>query len=631
MLTEHLVTNPEVLVNSDVVGRQEQPALSSLSGGGLVTVWVTLEGDNGVYGQLFDEEGNRAGAVFQVNTSETWGYGEPKVAPLPGGGFVTIWDEGEILAQLFDDTGAKIGGEIMVSAGEGGHPGRPEIAALEGGDFAVTWSWDGGADADQSGIYLLRFSGTGQPQGDMILVNTTTVGSQGRPDITGLVGGASVVSWTSYDDSTGYDIYSQRFDETGAAIGPEFRMNTTVSGWQEASALAGLSGGGFVAVWHSSVGDGDATGIFGQRYAADGTALGTEFQVNTFTEGRQSNAKVTGTADGGYVVAWDSFEQDGDGFGVYGQRFDASGVRIGTELRLNDQTASWQILGEIETLQDGSIAAIWSSSEQDGDANGVVSRRYGPELWGTQGADTLIDPGNSAFIDGRGGDDELVGGSGDNIIIGSDGNDRLDGGPGADSLNGGRGADRMIGGGGNDSYVVDDRDDRIEEIAGGGEDSVLTSSNFNLGDAEIEEVIFAGTSRQQVMGNGVATSFVGNDRVNILAGGGGRDTLEGGGGVDYFAFQLEDAPGTARIVDFQDGDLLALDDRLFDLGDGLVDPRNVTQRQIDAALKNGFAWYDRASGELTIDTDGRGGPDDPDVIAIVETTPQLGPDNIILF
>ena len=53
---------------------------------------------------------------------------------------------------------------------------------------------------------------------------------------------------------------------------------------------------------------GDHRGIFGQRFASDGTALGTEFQVNTYTSttSLQSPA-VAADADGDFVVAWTSY------------------------------------------------------------------------------------------------------------------------------------------------------------------------------------------------------------------------------------------------------------------------------------------------------------------------------------
>ena len=66
--------------------------------------------------------------------------------------------------------------------------------------------------------------------------------------------------------------------------------------------------------------DGDLWGVFGQRFDSSGSAIGSEFQVNTHTTSYQGYPSVTSLTDGGFVVAWQSANQDGDGGGVLGQR-----------------------------------------------------------------------------------------------------------------------------------------------------------------------------------------------------------------------------------------------------------------------------------------------------------------------
>jgi hypothetical protein len=52
---------------------------------------------------------------------------------------------------------------------------------------------------------------------------------------------------------------------------------------------------------------------------------GDEFQINTHTDGQQSNPAIAPLSDGGFVVTWHSGGQDGSVFGVYGQRYDKNG------------------------------------------------------------------------------------------------------------------------------------------------------------------------------------------------------------------------------------------------------------------------------------------------------------------
>src|SRR4029079_14340491 len=63
-------------------------------------------------------------------------------------------------------------------------------------------------------------------------------------------------------------------------------------------------------------------GIFAQRYNAAGTAqLPREFRVNTYTSSSQLLHAVAADASGDFVVAWQSSGQDGDGDGIYAQRY----------------------------------------------------------------------------------------------------------------------------------------------------------------------------------------------------------------------------------------------------------------------------------------------------------------------
>lgn len=55
-------------------------------------------------------------------------------------------------------------------------------------------------------------------------------------------------------------------------IGPEFQINTDTTDRQYQSSVTALNDGGFVVTWSSDGQDGDSYGIFGQRYASDGSA-----------------------------------------------------------------------------------------------------------------------------------------------------------------------------------------------------------------------------------------------------------------------------------------------------------------------------------------------------------------------
>ncbi|MEZ0206593.1 hypothetical protein, partial [Ideonella sp.] len=106
----------------------------------------------------------------------------------------------------------------------------------------------------------------------------------------------------------------------------EFEVNSTTSGDQRAPTIARLDDG-YVVAWQSFNGH---TDLHLQRYTDGGVAVGGEAVINSTTLGEQSQPTITGTAGGGFVVAWAS-DQGGSDFGVYLQRFDSQAQRVGGE------------------------------------------------------------------------------------------------------------------------------------------------------------------------------------------------------------------------------------------------------------------------------------------------------------
>src|SRR2546428_351036 len=68
----------------------------------------------------------------------------------------------------------------------------------------------------------------------------------------------------------------------GSPLGPEFRVNTYTTNDQAQPSIAADSAGNFVVVWERQYGYFNRQ-IFGQRYASSGAPLGAEFRVNTYT------------------------------------------------------------------------------------------------------------------------------------------------------------------------------------------------------------------------------------------------------------------------------------------------------------------------------------------------------------
>jgi hypothetical protein len=106
--------------------------------------------------------------------------------------------------------------------------------------------------------------------------------------------------------------------------------------------------------------------------------------VNTWTTGYQDGPSITSLPDGGFVVVWESFPQDGSSWGVYGQRFDSNGNKVGSEFQVNTWTTDYQGVPSITSLSNGGFVVVWTSgclsqgcAGQDGSGYGVYGRIFG--------------------------------------------------------------------------------------------------------------------------------------------------------------------------------------------------------------------------------------------------------------
>jgi len=85
-------------------------------------------------------------------------------------------------------------------------------------------------------------------------------------------------------------------------------------------------------------------------------------------------------------------------------------------------------------------------------------------------------------------------------------------------------ADSFVGTAADDTYSVDNPLDAITEAAGGGTDTVLASSSYQL-PSNVENLTLTGSPNIDGIGNELANTITGNSGANVLDGGEGVDTL----------------------------------------------------------------------------------------------------------
>jgi Ca2+-binding RTX toxin-like protein len=497
-------------------GQSTTPSLAMLEGGGHVVVW---EQSGQTYYQRYDAFGSEIGGATQLGNY----FYDADVAALTDGGFAISYTGygADVLGYTVRATRFDSAGNVVDDYAFDDNTGwDASITGLAGGGFAVTWN--------HSADTYAAVVDAGGSQGASFNVPPSTSGDQYYSAIAATNAGF-VVTW--YDSTSSGHTWSRRFDAAGNALGVAVDASGT---WSYQPVVTGLADGGHVVFWQSW--DGSSDGIKGQRYNADGSANGGIFTVNTTTASAQAAASAAATPDGGFIVVWESEGQDGSDYGIYGQRYAANGSALGAEFQVNGGTQYGQRAADIEVAADGSFIVAWRS---EGGSGGIFTQRFaadgskigGISITGGAADETISAAGaiQAAILNGEGGNDALTGG---NLA------DSLAGGAGNDTLTGGSGADTLAGGSGNDIYVVDALD-LIVESEGEGVDEVRTSVNdYALPDTEIERLVL-NDGVLSGSGNGIANLLVGNAGANMLTGGGGNDTLLGGQGGDVARFSSD--------------------------------------------------------------------------------------------
>jgi hypothetical protein len=282
-----------------------------------------------------------------------------------------------------------VGPEIPVNTFLPGNQQAPAVSTDASGGFVVVWesgnNYNYGAtqDGSLSGVFGRRFGPSGTPLGGEIAINATTLGPQLNASVATSPGGSFVTAFEGggygFDqDGSASGVFLRRVAASGTPLGTDVQVNTFTRGPQRRPRVAADAAGDFVVVWMSgqyfgATQDGDGTGVFAQRYAAGGVPLGGEFQVNTTIAGNQSSPAIAVHPDGSFVIVWKDglFGQSGT---IRGQRFDTLGVPVGPEFPASTPVSQAPDLPAVATTSSGFVV-VWQSY-QDVNGKEILGRRF---------------------------------------------------------------------------------------------------------------------------------------------------------------------------------------------------------------------------------------------------------------
>jgi Ca2+-binding RTX toxin-like protein len=569
--------------NTYTAGDQLMPDVLGLSNGGFVSAYNNEANNSFIRLNFYDADFDPIGTYQYVNGDYV--MGQPALTELANGNVLVVWDAngGQInglQARLFTQGGEGFfpSNIQLTPEGYGNAVAKPKIAALTDGGFVMSYEYAGD-------IYYGRYTNEGVlASPDLPQVNTVSGGGKTDSSIAALDDGGYVITFT---DMAAADLTVRGvvYNADGSLRKADFVIGTGGDNYR--SEVVGLPNGNWAVVYMDSGwggAEGASTGITLQIYSPAGAnvtpPVGGFVHVNTPSPVHESHPDVAVLANGFIVVTWTKPALDGSS-DVYARVFDQGGNPVTlngdtdefvvTVSAGEDQFAAISALlgGQFITswqddvVSDGNGGQISSTISEitrtvigDGADNTITGDALRDIVNGGLGADTISGGGGRDLLQGGFGADIVSGGDGDDTLYGmtqlapdqdlggdrlhgDNGNDTLRGSSGDDTLNGGAGIDTMNGGGGNDvCYVDNGADVVVEAVAGGVQDRVLASVNYQLqAGAEVEELftnLAAGTTAINLTGNGIANLLVGNAGANILNGGGGIDTMRGLAGGDRY-------------------------------------------------------------------------------------------------
>jgi hypothetical protein len=166
----------------------------------------------------------------------------------------------------------------------------------------------------------------------------------------------------------------------GGKLGRPFRVNTQTRGVQEEARVAVAPDGGFLVVWHSipDFPDFSKFDLFAQRYSATGVPIGGELKINSDEKSGTWYYDLSSDPTGRYnLVVWARVEPEQGlyGYNLYGRLLRSDGTKVGEEFRINTRnTFNESPQPRVAFGGNGTFVVVWNAN--DGDFDGIFGQRF---------------------------------------------------------------------------------------------------------------------------------------------------------------------------------------------------------------------------------------------------------------
>ncbi len=311
-----------------------------------------VEGDfNSLGNNLIGDEGSASSGFTDGVSGDQVGTSGSPIVPL----LESLKNNGG-----FTKTHMPLGGSPAVDSGTAaGAPGTDQRGTARplDGDGDTTAAVDIGA-VEVVPDKLVHVADTGDDQ------ETSAENRGSHQAVAMAANGNYVVVWSSdNEDGSGWGVFGQRFDASGAPVGSKFQVNDTFNNNQRWATVAMDAAGNFVVVWTSENQDSTTHSVYARGFNADATEAFAEFKVNTYDvlpSDAQKNPSIAMASDGRFVIAWEG-EGLGVTHGILFRRFNADGSpRDAADRVANAFDRGMETTPTVAINDSGDFAIVWA-------------------------------------------------------------------------------------------------------------------------------------------------------------------------------------------------------------------------------------------------------------------------------
>ncbi len=309
-----------------------------------------------------------AGTPFVPNPSATGGV--VFAAGRNGDHAVIDTDGTHYYIDRYDDQGNHLYNTPLLVATA---PEVPTGVAIDGfGRYAVLTTMHPNASPGRQ-AYLTVYNRDGSIHLARTQVNTTASTDVAGNFVAMNRAGQIALNWFQWNAvSKKFEFRVKTLSATGAATSADVLISPSAAGVVVQG--MGLDDAGNVAVeWVNIPGGTALPTIQHQRFYNNGTALTAATQVNTVgTTILNSGLGIDGHGD--TVVAF--MASDTSGNGIYGQRFNNLGAKVGGLFRINDSIAGEQSSPSVGMTEEGAFTAAWISQPTTSSPYAAMMKQY---------------------------------------------------------------------------------------------------------------------------------------------------------------------------------------------------------------------------------------------------------------